>query len=201
VSEAVVRKLFSELNSGKLGDTVAEPLRSRLNSDLEGFRSRYPGVRLELTNVVEVGTEKTGFQYQGTVRNATWTGTGFARFVKDQVADLQVKEDYWARDLQLGEVVALDSESITGTWTCGLFGVTGTLDLNESTGSNNFSGTLSIPGFGTYQLTGTNNYPNVELQGNANGQQITFVGTWTGSNQITGNMPGISNNVVLNRET
>jgi hypothetical protein len=77
--------------------------------------------------------------------------------------------------------------SMTGSWSGGSGGTNVTLQLTQT--GNNVSGTGTLQGTpGSFPLNGTNNFPNVALQGTVFGLPVTFSGAFASPNSIPGTL-------------
>jgi ketosteroid isomerase-like protein len=205
-AEDLVRKSFQVLNApsaANFADDTSPDVGKQLAAGRAEWQRDFSAVQWNLSTVTSSG-DKVAFSYQahGTHRASNkpvqWQGSGVARISDGKISEIALLEDAWARLLQIGQLPSLPSDSATGHWTGELFGIKFTLDLVQGSGAD-VKGTLAIPGFGTFAVTGKNTPPTINFSGSAGGTKVDFAGKWTGPNQITGDIAGLAKNVVLNR--
>jgi len=185
------RSLRSTTRKVKLDAAVAAAIKSAHQELLKEF----PDLQYTLDKVVEEA-DRIGFRYTacGTHerinRRATWCGSGLARVRNGRVTAIHLQEDYWGRELDLGNVPDSPSDDITGEWKGEVFGVDFTMELEQSPPKDAVTGTLNVLGQ-SVPLTGANDPPTVKLQGKTgDGKAIAFVGTWDGNDSISGTING-----------
>jgi hypothetical protein len=99
------------------------------------------------------------------------------------ITELHTVEDWVRAGLQLG----VTNPTMVGTWTGGTHGTSVTLVLTQI--GNSVNGTATLSGSpDSFALSGTNNFPSVNLTGSAFGVQITFSGTFSAPNTIPGTL-------------
>ncbi len=206
-----LKRIFEAANKtgalGRLDVPVEASIKKSLTAAHGALHKEFSDVEVKLDKVVEEA-DRIGFRYTcaGTHRRinkrATWTGSGIARVAKGAITGLQVNEDHWGRELDLGNVPESAEDNITGNWKGQIYGIDFTLDMTQTPPDTAVKGDLTILG-SSYALKGTNTPPNVSLSGSSGGKTLTFKGTWSGANEIDGtiNGAGIDNQkVTLTRD-
>ena len=195
---AVVKAAVEAFNGGK-----ADGVKKAFGRDVEKgalesmgtLRGAFPDLQYSIDHIQAEGNQVT-FAYtvkgthkgalgdiKATNKAAQWHGWGVATVENGVITSVHTNEDWVRAGIQLGLV----NPSMTGTWTGSSGSTTVTLVVTQS--GNNVSGNATMSGLSDkFPVSGTNNYPNVNLQGNAFGLQITFAGSFSGTNTIPGTL-------------
>jgi predicted ester cyclase len=166
---------------------------SHIGDSLKGIRAAFPDVHYTLDHVQSEGDTVT-FTYtvkgtnsgtlgalRATNKAAQWQGWGTATIKDGAIVNIQTHEDLVRAALQLGI-----NPSMSGSWAGSSGGTQVTLQLTQS--GTAVSGTATLVGVATFPVNGTNNYPNVQLSGNAFGLAVTFAGKFNGPNSVPGTL-------------
>ncbi|HEX6086964.1 MAG TPA: nuclear transport factor 2 family protein [Thermoanaerobaculia bacterium] len=208
MSEKVIREAIQAFNKGDggaLGKMFGGGLGKNAAKATDAVRKDLGDLTYDLEHVHAEG-DQVHFSYTakgsaGGGKAATWTGSGVATVKDGKIVGLQTYEDAIRRDIQLGRLKGrlTANPSMTGNWSGSAQGITVTLQLVQS--GNNVTGTANAFG-ATFPVTGTNNYPTVNLAGNMNGVQVTFSGSFASPNSIPGTLTalGSSIQVTINRQ-
>jgi hypothetical protein len=207
MASAAIKGLLEAVNKNAgVGSHAQGELGRQLEQSSTDWRKEYPDIKWKLDNVVEKGG-RVGFQYSATGthkktgKKAAWSGSGVATLKGNKLVSVRVVEDVFKRWLDIDMLPPDPEDDISGTWDGSLWGVDFQLQADQDPPSDNITGTLS--GLGqSLPVSGKNDTPNVSFSGNTPKGQVTFNGTWTGNNQISGTLNGAGFNnqpVVLNR--
>jgi hypothetical protein len=130
------------------------------------------------------GTHKGALgDIKATNKSAQWHGWGVATVENGIITGIHTNEDWVRAGIQLGIV----NPTMTGTWTGSSGNTTVTLVVTQS--GTGVSGTATMSGLADkFPVSGTNNYPNVDLRGNAFGLQVTFTGAFSDATTIPGTL-------------
>jgi hypothetical protein len=195
----VVQNAVDAYNKGN-GDALGKHFGSALSKGASGSVKGGGGAQYTILHISESGPH-VAFSYaaKATVggKPAQWHGSGVATVDNGKITNLYHQEDPLGKYLAGGGAAV---PSLTGTWVGSAQGITVTLNLTQT--GNNVTGTANAFG-ATFPVTGTVNYPQVNLQGNMNGVAVTFTGTYNPPpNTIPGTLTamGSSIQVTLNRQ-
>jgi len=207
-----VKSLFELFKSGgDFGSVAEEKLAGQLRQSAAEFRRTFSNATVAVDKLLERGNQ-VAFRYTRngtdlkTNKPAKWTGSAVARVVNGKIVDIQLKEDYWGRLIDLEVIPTIPQDDISGHWTGNLFGMPFSLDLSQAPNSIKVTGSLSVPTLNlTVPVSGTNSVaanPDVQLSGSTGAQALTLTGNWAGKNQINGVLNGAGFNnlpVEINR--
>jgi predicted ester cyclase len=193
---SVVKKALEAANEGQ-ADHFTRAFRGdqsrNLADSLKNIRTAFPDVKYALDHVQAEGDQVTfAYTAKGTHKGALgqlrptnkavqWHGWGVATIKDGAIVDIQTHEDWVRAGIQLGV-----NPSLSGTWNGSSSGTNVTLQLTQN--GNAVSGTATLAGAGDFPVSGTNNFPNVQLQGTAFGLPVTFAGAFSGPNAVPGNL-------------
>jgi predicted ester cyclase len=197
-NSSIVKSAVEAFNGG-----AADGIRKVFHRDVEKgpvesmktLRTAFPDLQYTIDHIQSEGNQVT-FTYtvKGTHRGALgdlkatnkaaqWHGWGVATVENGLITSIHTNEDWIRAGIQLGVV----NPSMTGTWS-GASGSTTVTLVCTQTGSS-VSGTAQMSGIADkFPVSGTNNYPNVSLQGTAYGLQVTFTGAFSNANTIPGTL-------------
>jgi predicted ester cyclase len=120
---------------------------------------------------------------KATNKAAQWHGWGVATVENGVITNIHTKDDWVRAGIQLGIL----NPSAAGTWTGASGNTTVTLVLTQTGATIN--GTATMSGLAdSFPVSGTNNYPDVDLRGTAFGLQVVFDGAFNGANTIAGSL-------------
>lgn len=169
-------------------------------------RKQFPDVQWTVDNVVEKGG-KVAFRYtatgtaKGTRKKVSWSGTAVGVLVDGKIHVTHIDEDHLGAVLGRGELPTTPQDDMTGDWKGDLFGVPFELKAQQQNGKDVVKGVISALG-SSLPVTGTNDPPNVNLQGNSPKGKVSLVATWAGPNTLKGSLNGAgfqNQPVTLNR--
>jgi predicted ester cyclase len=194
---SVVKKAVEAANEGQ-----AEGFKRAFGGDranqfadsLKTLRTAFPDLKYTIDHIQAEGNQVT-FTYtckgthkgtlgqlRATNKAAQWHGWGVATVENGVITAVHTAEDWVRAGIQLGM-----NPSMTGSWSGGSGGTNVTLQLTQT--GNNVSGTGTLQGTpGSFPLNGTNNFPNVALQGTVFGLPVTFSGAFASPNSIPGTL-------------
>jgi predicted ester cyclase len=204
---------FNAANTEVLGQAFAPELQRQIAATLRESRAAFPDLNYQVEDVVEKGSQiaftytVTGTQkgalagYPASNKQAKWTGSGIAAVANNKITQIQVFEDHLRKLIQLGIdwTHFFPANNATGTWVGSAQGTTVTLHLTQT--GNSVSGNATVAGLPQIPVTGTMSDPKITLNGNLNGLNIDFSGTFADANTINGTVTALGNSlqVTLNR--
>jgi|GEM_PF-5197651 len=196
---AVLQHAVDAINKkGQVASFFGGDFARHAEGNAKGIQTAFPDLEYKIDHVhaegdhvtfayTATGTNKGALgPHKATGKKATWQGSGTATISGGKITAVHLTEDFRRAALQLG-IIHLLNPSMTGKWSGSAQGITVTMNLVQT--GNNVIGTATATGFSApFPVSGTNNYPNVSLNGNVGGLGVNFTGTFSNPNTIPGKL-------------